>query len=314
MTNILLGALVPIFAVMGLGYFAGWIRDVDNHHVAGLNALVMDFAVPAALFVTTASTARSMLITQWPLLLALLVPMFVLYALSYWMERRVFGMPPASASVQALTIAFPNFAAAGLPLIAAVFGGSQIIDVALGIALGAIFLSPLTLGVLEVTKSAAAGAVGRGVILQAVGRSLLKPVVLAPIIGIAFSLAGIRLPDFVGHAFQLIGQASGGVALFLTGLILSSQRLLVSRNVIISTILKNIAQPLVCLGLIVSLSMTHDTARATLLLMALPSGFFGVLFGLRYGVESQEVGSTLIVSSLFSVVTLAITLIFTASR
>jgi malonate transporter len=312
-TNILLGALVPIFAVMGLGYFAGWIRDVDNHHVAGLNALVMDFAVPAALFVATASTTRRMLLTQWPLLLALLVPMLALYALSYWMERRVFRMSPASASVQALTIAFPNFAAAGLPLIAAVFGASQIIDVALGIALGAIVLSPLTLGVLEVTKSAAAGKVGRGAILKAAGRSFLRPVVLAPIFGIAFSLAGIRLPDYVGRAFELIGQASGGVALFLTGLILSSQRLVLSRNVITSTLLKNIAQPLVSLGLIVLLSMTHDAARATLLLMALPSGFFGVLFGLRYGVESQEIGSTLIVSSLFSVATLAITLILTAS-
>jgi malonate transporter and related proteins len=87
-----------------------------------------------------------------------------------------------------------------------------------------------------------------------------------------------------------------------------------SRNVISSTLLKNIAQPLLALGLVMLLTMTHDTARATLLLMALPSGFFGVLFGLRYGVESQEIGSTLIVSSLFSVVTLTIALIFTATR
>ena len=49
MIDILLDALVPIFAVMALGYFAGWIRDVDNRHVAELNAPVMDFA-PASLF------------------------------------------------------------------------------------------------------------------------------------------------------------------------------------------------------------------------------------------------------------------------
>jgi predicted permease len=48
--DILLNALAPIFAVMGLGYFAGWIRDVDNRNVAELNALVMDFAQPASLF------------------------------------------------------------------------------------------------------------------------------------------------------------------------------------------------------------------------------------------------------------------------
>jgi malonate transporter len=313
MTNTLLAALVPIFAVMGLGYLAGWIRDVDNHHVAELNALVMDFAVPASLFVATASTSRTMLLTGWPLVLALLVPMLALYALSYWMQRRLFGLKPAPASVQALTIAFPNFAAAGLPLIAAVFAASQMIDVPVGIALGAIVLSPLTLVVLEVNKPAGAGQINRGAILNAVGKSLLKPVVLAPIVGVVFSLLAIPLPHFVSLAFQLIGQASGGVALFLTGLILSSQRLLLSRNVISGTLLKNIGQPLLALVVVMLLPMTHDTARATLLLMALPSGFFGVLFGLRYGQESQEAGSTLIVSSVLSVVTLAILLVFTAN-
>lgn len=161
----------------------------------------MDFAVPAALFVVTASVSRRVLLTQWPLLLALLVPMLALYALSYWMERRLFGLMPAPTSVQALTIAFPKFAAAGL-LIAAVFAPSQLIDVAFGVALGAIVLSPLTLAVLEVSKSATAGQVNCGAILNAIGKSLLRPVVLAPIIGVAFSLIGIRLPDFVSRAFH----------------------------------------------------------------------------------------------------------------
>ena len=34
MIDVLINSLVPIFAVMGIGYFAGWIRDVDNRHVA----------------------------------------------------------------------------------------------------------------------------------------------------------------------------------------------------------------------------------------------------------------------------------------
>jgi predicted permease len=42
--DILVDVLVPIFAVMGFGYFARWIRDVDNRHVSELNAPVMDFA------------------------------------------------------------------------------------------------------------------------------------------------------------------------------------------------------------------------------------------------------------------------------
>jgi hypothetical protein len=43
-----------------------------------------------------------------------------------------------------------------------------------------------------------------------------------------------------------------------------------------------------------------------------PTSLFDVLFGLRYGKDSHEVGSTLIVSSLASIVTLTIARVLTA--
>ena len=79
MTGVLLNSLLPIFAVMGLGYFAGFMRDIDNRHVAELNALLMDFALPASLFVATATTPWATLLAQWSLLVALAVSMLALY-------------------------------------------------------------------------------------------------------------------------------------------------------------------------------------------------------------------------------------------
>jgi malonate transporter and related proteins len=304
--------LVPIFAVMALGYLAGWIRDIDNRHVAELNALVMDFALPASLFVATATTSRALLLAQWPLLLVFIVSMLALYALSYWMQRRVFGLDSSEASVQAINIALPNYAAAGLPLITAVFGASDTIYVALSIATGSIVLSPLTLAILEANKAPADGPRNLGVLLPAIGRSLRKPIVLAPVLGVVFSLLGIPLPEAVSRSFQLIGQAAGGVALFLTGLILSAQRIELGPHVLSGALLKNLVHPLLAFSLTLALPMDGDTARAALLLCALPCGFFGVLFGLRYGLESRVAGSTLIVSSLGSVVTLAVALVLTA--
>jgi malonate transporter len=311
MINILLNSLVPIFAVMALGYLAGWIRDVDNRHVAQLNALVMDFTLPASLFVSTASTPRIRLLAQWPLLVVFIVSMLVLYALSYWMQRRLFGLGSSEASVQAMTIALPNYAAAGLPLIAAMFGRTDTIYVALSIAVGAIVLTPLMLASLEINKIPADKR-NIGVVLQAIGRSLCKPIVLAPILGVAFSLLGIPLAKPVSRSFHLIGEAAGGVGLFLTGLILSAQQIKMSWNVSSGTLLKNVVHPLLVAGLILALPMDRDTARAAILLCALPSGFFGVLFGLRYGNKSNAPGSTLIVSSLASVATVTVALVLTA--
>src|SRR5258705_5448407 len=113
MINVLLNALVPIFAVMALGYFAGWIRDIDNRHVAELNALLMEFALPASLFVATATTSRAVLLAQWPLLLVFIVSMLALYALPYCMDRRLFCLEPSDGSVQTRTIAVPYYVSAG---------------------------------------------------------------------------------------------------------------------------------------------------------------------------------------------------------
>jgi malonate transporter and related proteins len=184
--------------------------------------------------------------------------------------------------------------------------------VALSIATGSIVLSPLTLAIPEAYEAPTGEQRNLGAILQAIGRSWRQPIVLGPLLGIVFSLLGIPLPEAASRSFQLIGQAAGGVALFLTGLILSSQRIELGPNVLSGTLLKNVVHPLLVVGLILALPMDRDTARAALLLCALRSGFFGEPFGLRYGLGSHVAGSTLIVSSLASIVTLPVALALTA--
>ena len=52
-------ALVPIFFVMFLGYFAGARRIIDNQQIASLIVLLLSFAVPVAAFVGIAQTSRT---------------------------------------------------------------------------------------------------------------------------------------------------------------------------------------------------------------------------------------------------------------
>jgi predicted permease len=55
MTLILLNALLPIFVGLLLGYLAGRRGVVDNLNVRNLMVLVMDFAIPCALFPRSAA-------------------------------------------------------------------------------------------------------------------------------------------------------------------------------------------------------------------------------------------------------------------
>jgi len=306
-SNAIVMALVPVFFVLLLGFFAGRFRIVDSHHVDGLNALVMSFAVPASLFAATASASRSQMIAQAPLFLAFGLTMLLLYAAWYWSARSFSDASRSDASLQALTIGFPNLAGVGLPVFSSVLGPGGAVPVAIALAAGSILVSPLTLIMVEVNASKAHGAdVSGRQVLTAIWRALTKPVVLAPALGILLSLSNLDL-DALAHAcLALIGNAAAGVALFLTGLILSAQSFRLDWRVVAATAAADVIRPLLAVAVVYIFRVAPDTAKTTILLAAVPSGFFGILFAVNYRQDSATVGSMVIASTGFSVVTMAI--------
>ncbi len=307
MTHVILSALVPIFFVILLGFFAGRVRDIDNHHVGELNALVMQFALPASLFVATAATARKDMLREASLFALLGGAMLLLYA-SWYLLQRHRGASRAEAALQAITVSLPNYAAAGLPVALAVAGPAGATHVAIAIAAGSILPSPITLFILERSRSDG-GAEASG-IWRALRLALTKPIVLAPVLGTTVSLTGVTLGPLVTAPLQLIGQAAGGVALFLTGLVLSAQDFRMNRNVVGATLLGNIVRPVLVLGAVSILPVPADIGHAAVLLAALPGGFFGILFGVSYKQASAETGSMVIASTVFSAVTLTVAILF----
>ncbi|MGH9593662.1 MAG: AEC family transporter, partial [Bryobacteraceae bacterium] len=149
-------------------------------------------------------------------------------------------------------------------------------------------------------------------LLYAVLQSCKRPIVWAPLAGMAFSLLGLHIPDVAARMLNLIGQCTAGVALFLTGLILSAQPFRLEGNAVSGVILKNIVQVAIMYLFVVLLRVPAPAARQGVLLAAVPAGFFGTVFGARYGVASIEASSTLIASTLFSVITLSLVIYLTA--
>ena len=134
-------ALVPIFFVMSLGYFAGARRIIDNQHVANLNVLLMTFVLPAALFVGVAQTSRSGLEENGKLFLVLVISMLVIFGITFALNHYVFRLGAGENAVQSLSIGFPNFAAVGLPLLGSVMGPGNAVSVAASVAAGSVFIS-----------------------------------------------------------------------------------------------------------------------------------------------------------------------------
>jgi malonate transporter len=275
-THVILMALAPVFFVMALGFAAGRMHAIDNRHVDSLNTLVMNFAVPASLFVAIGSAPRSEVLRQGSLFAIEGAVMLVVYLAWYALQRRVTGASRGEAATQALTVAFPNIAGVALPLVSAILGPAGAVSAAIALAAGAILVTPLTL------------------------------VVLAPALGAALSLSGLGLDTVASASLRLIGQAAAGAALFLTGLVLSAQSLRLNPRIMGATLTGDVIRPLLVVAIVHLFAVPAAIGNVAILLAVVPSGFFGILFGLSHRQDSAEVGSMVLASTVFSIVTLAI--------
>jgi malonate transporter and related proteins len=299
-------ALLPVFFVMALGFLAGKRRTIDNLNVGSINSLVMTFAIPVALFTTLAGTKRAVIGENASLGVVVAASMIAVYVVVYAVRRSLYALSSGDAAVEALTVAFPNCAAVGFPLVGAVFGASAHVGVAVALAIGAVTLSPVTLALLDshrARRQGATGGAGRGM-LKALGASVRKPIVLGPVLGLAWSLGGLPVAQALQTTLLEIGAVGSGVALFLTGLVLSAQQLRITKPVILATLVALLVQPLIGAAIAVLVHVPVAYAHVAILILAIPGGFFGVLFGIPYNARSQVASSTLMLSSIGSIVTI----------
>ncbi|MGJ0191859.1 AEC family transporter [Pantoea sp. RRHST58] len=317
MIYIIVHALAPIFVIMLLGFWAGKAGMVDNKNVSLLNIFVMDFALPAALFSATVQTAWPGIVAQWPLIVVLTGAMWITYAAIYFLATKIFKKSPQDAAVLTLTVALPNYAALGLPILGSVLGenATTSLSVAVSIACGSVLLTPLCLLILEREKARAAGEDHGSTFAMLpvlMWRSVKKPIVLGPLVGVILSAIGIKMPDLVLAAIKPLGLAATAAALFLTGVILSARKLKLNAVVGVGTVAKLLIQPFIAWGIVAALGLSGPVAITAILMIALSAGFFGVVFGNRFGVQSPDAEAVLLLSSVLCILSLPLFITLTS--
>ncbi len=185
-------------------------------------------------------------------------------------------------------------------------GPGGAVPLAVALAAGSIIISPLSLIIVEMSVRKPEAGSKTTQIPGALKRAVTKPIVFGPAFGILFSLTGLSLDPVVKACLTLIGEAAPGVALFLTGIVLSSQPFRLDWNVVGATGLANVVRPLLTAAIVFALPMSSDVARIAILLAAVPSGFFGILFAVNYRLDSARAGSMVTASTVFSAVTMAV--------
>lgn len=304
----LLSALAPIFLGLIAGYLAGRRRIVDPANVGSLVTFTMSIALPCSLFMSILHTPPSRLPQLKWIAVVSAVTYMLTYATEFFLGRRGQHSSVNDSAVLALTIAFPNVAAIGLPLLSTIYGPTAAASAAIALAAGAVTVSPMTLALLEIERERSNGVKNVNTISVWL-HACTNPVVWAPLIAMVLLFLPWHLPMLLEDTINIFGNATAASTLFITGLVVSAQTLRFDIAALISASIKNFFQPAVALALALLFHLPTASVREVVLICAIPCGFFGLIFGKSFSTTSLTASSSLVISYVSSALSLAITVV-----
>ncbi|GBQ26761.1 transporter [Gluconacetobacter sacchari DSM 12717] len=307
MSTSIIEALLPIIVTLLLGYVAGWHRNFSGDQAAILNRMVMLYALPLNLFAGILSTPRDQVLSAGPLLFVISLGMIGSYAVVLGCSRYLFHRTIGVAALQALAISGPAVPFVGVPVLGHIFGPSSAVPIAIASLLMNLVQVPLTLVLLNADAQAGQPGAAQPAdanILGHVSRACKEPVVWAPLAALLLVLAGLSLPRTFQGSLTLLGQSTGGVALFASGIILFSRQVTCTAQVMRAVIAKNIVMPAVTWGTALVLGLSSALTQESVVTMAIPTASIAVMLAVQYRTAEREMASVLFFTTILSIFTM----------
>ena len=304
--------LLGIFAVVAIGWGeakSGKLGAEEGSRV--LSAAAFYVFVPALLFRTTARIDFHRLDIR--VVVAFFAPTLALVTVVYTALRlrARAGAAAAEPSVRAITSSFGNAVQIGIPLAAALFG-----EAGLALHLTVVGLHSLTLltvltALVELDLARANPGLGDGrarllrTLATTVRNTVIHPVVLPVLAGLAWNLSGLALPGLVDEILGTLGQAVVPVCLVLIGVSLAHHGLRGAlRAATLLAAVKLAVHPLaVLLFARYAVGLDGVALAIVVMLAALPVGSNALIFAQRYRTLPAETSTAIVLSTLAFVVT-----------
>ncbi len=143
-------------------------------------------------------------------------------------------------------------------------------------------------------------------------KTIKEPIVWAPALAFVIVLCGIHIPQVLVHSMSMLGYASGGVALFASGIVLAAGAITINWRVVLMVLLKNIVQPaLVLVGLRWYGSADPIVSQAVLT-TAIPTMPVVIMFAAQYQERRSEAASAVFLSVISSILTMGVFIALTS--
>lgn len=285
LTHVIVYAIVPIIVVMLAGYIAGKRGAFNGDDSKKFNKVVLDFALPAALFVSIVQASREDLMKDVKLTIVSTVGIMACFMVVYFIFKYCFKKNTgADAAVSALISGSPTIGFLGFAVLEPIFGTTPAVALVVaivGIVVNAIGI-PVGLSLMNASLEKQNPSAKKESAWKPVINALKQPVAWAPILAVVWVLVGIPWPKELSPSFNLIAKANASMAVFSAGITLSAIKIQINWQAVLGSILKMIMMPAVVLILGLIFKMDPANLRMLVVASALPPAFSGIIIADEY--------------------------------
>ncbi|ROT03582.1 hypothetical protein EEL49_12870 [Muribaculaceae bacterium Isolate-104 (HZI)] len=285
LSHVILYAIVPIIVVMLAGYISGKKGIFSGADAKKFNKVVLDYALPAALFVSIVQATREDLIKDIKLTLVSTIGIMACFMIVYFVFRMFKKNTGADAAVSALISGSPTIGFLGFAVLEPIFGTSPsvaLVVAIVGIVVNAIGI-PVGLSLMNASlEKQNPGSTSKESAWKPVIHALEQPVAWCPILAVIWVIAGIPWPDYLSPSFNLIAKANASMAVFSAGITLAAIKFTVNWQAVLGSIMKMVMMPAVVLILGLLFHMDPLNLKMLVVAAALPPAFSGIIIADEY--------------------------------
>ena len=301
----IVNVVIPVFAIIALGYGAVRLRLYPTEGVRGLVAFVNNFATPCLLFEAMLNSDFGSTFNP-----AIIVPFYIgsltSLTLGSIIAVRWFRAPPGEGVSSGFSAMFTNTVLIGIPIVSRAYGEAALPTVFSIIAFHAPMLITLGMIVMELVRRDGA-PLHRSLIAASV-RIVQNPLLWGVALGLIANYSGVAVPE-PGTAFlDMMSAAVLPAALFGLGGALNEYRVSESwLQASVMSLFKLVIHPLIAYVLTVwVLHVPLEYARYAILLAAMPTGINAYVFATYYDRAVNVATNTVLISTVASVLTVTV--------
>ena len=304
--------VLPIFAIIAIGYAAARTGFLGRAAIDGLDRYVFTFAIPALLFRALAGTELPATL-PWTLWLTYYGATLATWALGLVAVRLLAGRSLRDSIMIGFGCAQSNTVMVGIPIILSALGDAAGPPLFFIIGFhGLILITVATVGLEWAGSRDQSGDDERPArtalrgFLSVLRGTLCNPVILGLAGGVIYGQLGVAIPGPVDRMLELLGGSAIPCALFVIGAVLTRHRLGHSLGLaaLVAT-LKLLAHPaLVWLVATYVLALPLPWVQVATLLAAMPTGVYCSILANRYRAAPEVASSVVVLSTVASLVTI----------